>query len=132
MENDLDPPELLQLKFGEDGFSRQSTKDSIITIWMPAARIQEVLQYLKSGIPKPFVFLHDLTAIDERTRKKEPGYPSSHFTIVYHLFSFGRNSFLRLKVALAGDKPSVPSITSLWMNANWYEREVFDMFGIRF
>ncbi len=132
MENDFDPPELLQLKFGEDNFSRQSTKDNIATLWMPVAKIPDVLQYLKTGIPRPFTFLYDLTAIDERTRKKDPGYPSNHFTVVYHLFSFGRNCFIRLKVALPADKPSVPSITSLWINANWYEREVFDMFGIRF
>lgn len=132
MQNDLDPPELLQLKFGEDNFSRQSTKDDIITLWMPASKIIEVLQYLKSGIPRPFTFLYDLTAIDERSRRKEPGYPSNQFTLVYHLFSFGRNCFLRLKVALPGDRPSVPSITSLWVNANWYEREVYDMFGISF
>ena len=132
MQNDLDPPELLQLKFGEDNFSRQSTKDDIITLWMAASKIIEVLQYLKSGIPRPFTFLYDLTAIDERSRRKEPGYPSNQFTLVYHLFSFGRNCFLRLKVALPGDRPSVPSITSLWVNANWYEREVYDMFGISF
>ena len=132
MQIDLDPPELLQLKFGEDNFSRQSTKDDIITLWMPASKIIEVLQYLKSGIPRPFTFLYDLTAIDERSRRKEPGYPSNQFTLVYHLFSFGRNCFLRLKVALPGDRPSVPSITSLWVNANWYEREVYDMFGISF
>lgn len=129
---DLGPTELLQLKFGEDNFSRQSTKDDIITLWMPVAKITDVLQHLKNGIPKPFTFLYDLTAIDERTRKKEPGYPSNQFTLVYHLFSFGRNCFLRLKVALPGDRPSVPSVTPLWVNANWYEREVYDMFGISF
>lgn len=132
METDLGPTELLQLKFGEDNFSRQVTPDDIVTLWMPATKITEVLQYLKSGIPKSYPFLYDITAIDERTRKKEPGYPSDNFTLVYHLFSFERNSFLRLKVALPGDKPSVASITSLWANANWYECEVYDMFGIRF
>lgn len=132
MENDLGPAELLQLKFGEDNFSRQATRDDVTTLWMPASKITEVLNYLKNGISKPFLFLYDLTAIDERPRVKEPGYPSNQFTLVYHLFSFGRNCFLRLKVALTGDKPSAPSITSLWMNANWYEREVYDMFGIAF
>lgn len=132
METDLGPTALLQLKFGEDHFSAQATRDNVTTLWMPVAKIYEVLQYLKSGIPKPFPFLFDITAIDERTRKRDSGYPSDNFTLVYHLFSFSRNSFLRLKVALQGDKPGVPSITSLWANANWYEREVFDMFGIRF
>jgi NADH-quinone oxidoreductase subunit C/D len=95
-------------------------------------KLKEVLFYLKREIAKPFPLLYDLTAIDERTRKKLPDYPSSYFTLVYHLFSFERNSFLRLKVALKEEFPSAPSISSLWANANWYEREVYDMFGIRF
>jgi NADH-quinone oxidoreductase subunit C/D len=76
--------------------------------------------------------LFDLSAIDERSRNREAGYPSGNFTLLYHLFSFDRNNFIRLKVALNGEFPTVPSITNLWANANWYEREVFDMFGIRF
>ena len=132
MANDLDPPELIQLKFGEDAVSRQATCDGITTLWVSSANIVGILGHLKNEITKPYLFLYDLTAIDERPRKKESGYPSNYFTIVYHLFSYGRNSFLRLKVALSEEKLSLPSITSLWMNASWYEREVFDMFGIRF
>lgn len=128
----LDPTELLQLKFGEDTFTRQATKDDIVTLWLPSEKVVEVLQYLKTAIPKPFLLLYDITAIDERSRKKEPGYPSPHFSVVYHLFSFGRNSFIRLKVALHADHLFIPSITKLWPNANWYECEVYDMFGIRF
>ncbi len=128
----LDPTELLQLKFGEDTFTRQATKDDIVTLWLPSEKVVEVLQYLKTAIPKPFLLLYDITAIDERSRKKELGYPSPHFSVVYHLFSFGRNSFIRLKVALHADHLFIPSITKLWPNANWYECEVYDMFGIRF
>lgn len=132
MENGLEPTELLQLKFGEDTFTKQATRDDIATLWMPAEKILNVLRYLKSGIPRPFIMLYDLTAIDERSRQKEPGYPEGKFTLVYHLLSLERNSFIRLKVALAELYPSVPTITRLWANADWYEREVYDMFGIRF
>ncbi len=132
MTKELDPPELIQLKFGEDAVSRQATKDGITTLWIASSKIVEVLRHLKNEIPSPFLFLYDLSAIDERPRKKEQGYPSNEFTVVYHLFSFERNSFLRLKVALKGDHLLIPSISKLWLNANWYEREVFDMFGIRF
>ncbi len=132
MEKTNSPIEQLKLKFGDVQFPEQATKDDILTLWLPLDRLKEVLGYLKTEIPQPFTFLHDLTAIDERTRKKDIDYPSSQFTLVYHLLSFDRNSFLRLKVALIGEYPSVPSITKLWANANWYEREVFDMFGIRF
>jgi NADH-quinone oxidoreductase subunit C/D len=124
--------EQLHLKFGEETFKTQSCKDEILTLWLPLSRLEAVLGYLKREIEKPFLLLYDLTAIDERTRKRNNGYPSAPFTLVYHLFSFSRNSFIRLKVPLASDTDTVPSIAKLWANANWYEREVFDMFGIRF
>src|SRR5262249_2741333 len=54
------------------------------------------------------------------------------FTVVYTLLSFERNEYLRLKVALSERRLAAPSITSIWPSANWYEREVWDMFGIVF
>jgi NADH-quinone oxidoreductase subunit C/D len=131
MEN-IDPTEQLQIKFGEDAFIKQRSKDDIPTLWTSPDRIVEILKFVKSEISKPFPFLFDLTAIDERNRKRDAEYPSAHFTIAYHLFSFDRNEFLRIKVALKGDYPTLPSITTVWANASWYEREVYDMFGIRF
>jgi hypothetical protein len=75
--------------------------------------------------------LFDLTAIDERARRAAPAeQPVCDFSIVYHLLSFARNSDVRLKVPLHGDAPSIATITDLWPSANWYEREVWDMFGI--
>jgi NADH-quinone oxidoreductase subunit C/D len=124
--------ELLRLKFGESTFTFQSSKDDILTLWLPLDRLREVLRYLKSEVAEPFPLLYDLTAIDERSRKKDPDNPSTNFSLVYHLLSFKRNYFLRIKVALKGEYPSAPSISDLWPNANWYEREVFDMFGIKF
>jgi NADH-quinone oxidoreductase subunit C/D len=132
MEATLDPTEKLKQRFGNDTFASQRAKDDIVTLWLPLEKIKEVLWYLKNEIDRPYILLFDLSAIDERSRNREYGYPSDNFTILYHLFSFDRNSFIRLKVALKGEFPTVPSITSLWANANWYEREVFDMFGIRF
>ena len=131
MEN-FDPTEPLKLKFGENTFIKQATKDDILTLWLPLERVVEVLKYLKTDHTPPFPFLFDLTAIDERSRKRDLEYPSTHFTLVYHLFSFRSNAFIRLKVALTGDFPTAPSATGIWENANWYEREVYDMFGIRF
>ena len=124
--------EQLRVKFGDVKFTEQATKDEILTLWLPLEKVKEVLHFLKTEIPQSFPFLYDLTAIDERSRKKVIDYPGADFTLVYHLYSFDRNQFIRFKVALRGEFPSVPSITSLWANASWYEREVFDMFGIRF
>lgn len=128
----MDPTEHLTAQFGEDAFTKQRSKDEIVTLWTSEYLIVDVLKFLKSEIPQPFTFLFDLTAIDERNRKQTPTYPSYNFTIVYALFSFKRNEFLRIKIGLNGDFPSVPSITKVWANADWYEREVYDMFGIRF
>jgi NADH-quinone oxidoreductase subunit C/D len=131
METIIDPTVLLTERFG-DKLTRQSSRDEILTLWVPVSEIVSVLRYLKKEISLPFILLYDITAIDERSRKMNNGYPSSNFTVVYHLYSFERNSFIRLKVALTGEYPSIPSICSMWMNASWYEREVYDMFGIRF
>lgn len=131
MENN-DPAERLKVQFGEDSFIKLATKDDILTLCVQPARVVECLKYLKTAITNPFPFLFDITAIDERSRRKDADYPEADFTVVYHLLSFERNSFLRIKVPLKGEFPLIPSITGLWANANWYEREVYDLFGIRF
>lgn len=132
MQKSISPTEQLRLKFGEHTFTEQETRDEILTLWLGLDKLKAVLQFLKNEVFNPYRLLYDLTAIDERTRNLNNGYPSKQFTLVYHLYSFDRNSFIRLKCALTGDYPTVPSIVSLWANASWYEREVFDMFGIRF
>lgn len=76
--------------------------------------------------------LFDLTAIDERFRTHRDSMPETDFTLVYQLLSLERNEFIRVKVPLKGEYPSAPSITAIWPNADWYEREVYDMFGITF
>ena len=110
----------------------QPTADGIPTIWIEPAQLTETLRYLKREAPDPYRMLYDLTALDERTRMHRDDQPRSDFTIVYHLLSFGRNQDVRIKVPLTGAAPSIPSVTSLWPNANWYEREVWDMFGVTF
>lgn len=132
MEKTKGPTELLRSKFGEEVFTEQKTRDEILTLWLPLDKLKAVLTFLKQDVRQPYRLLYDLTAIDERTRKLSNGYPSREFTLVYHLYSFPRNSFVRLKCALKGEYPVVPSIVNLWSNASWYEREVFDMFGIVF
>jgi NADH-quinone oxidoreductase subunit C/D len=111
---------------------QQQTRDATPTIWIDRNNLINVVKYLKSGAILPFKMLFDLTAIDERTRTKRDGQPPSDFSVVYHLTSFGRNQDIRLKVALKNGDTNIPSITNIWESANWYEREVFDMFGIYF
>ncbi len=68
--------------------------------------------------------LTDITAVDYPSRSKR-------FEMVYHFLSMHYNKRLRMKVAVA-EEESVPSITSIFQAADWYEREVFDLFGITF
>jgi NADH-quinone oxidoreductase subunit C/D len=108
----------------------QATPDAIPTLWVTRETICEVLQHLKTGVEQPYRMLYDVTAIDERMRTHRDGQPTSAFTVVYHLFSFDRNQYIRLKVPLAEEDLTVPTITGIWPAANWYERELWDMFGI--
>jgi len=110
----------------------QETHADIPTFWVAKGRISGLLRFLKEEVEQPYKMLYDLSAIDERMRTHREGQPASDFTVVYHLLSFARNEFLRIKVALAEGRLSLPTITHIWPAANWYEREVWDMFGITF
>ena len=109
----------------------QPTRDGIPTVWISRDQVYAALRYLQSEVDRPYRMLYDLTAIDERLRRNRPS-PARDFTVVYHLLSFDRNEDIRIKVALEGETPSMKTVTDLWPAANWYEREVWDMFAIRF
>jgi NADH-quinone oxidoreductase subunit C/D len=117
--------------FGPAAIAQEAT-DHIPTFWVAKDRVPAVLRFLKEEIEQPYKMLYDLSAIDERMRQHREGQPASDFTVVYHLLSFDRNEYLRIKVALAEGRLSLPTVTSIWPSANWYEREVWDMFGIAF
>ena len=116
-------------RFGEDVREAANSSD-MPTFTVAPARVKEVLQYLKQEAQPRFQRLEDLTAVDESTRRHKQDYPD--FTLVYHLLSYDSASRLRLKVELTGQEPEPDSITDIWPSANWYEREVYDMFGVRF
>ena len=122
----------LQKRFGIEKIAPQATLDRIPTFWAPATMFRDILRYLKLEASGPYPLLFDLTAIDERRRTARDGQPSSDFTVIYQLMSFARNQDVRLKVALLGEQPKISSITDLWPNADWYEREAWDMFGVVF
>ena len=107
-------------------------RDGIETVWIPREQVYGKLSELKSAIDRPYRMLYDLTATDERDRENRAGEPDAAFTVIYHLYSFERNEYIRVKTPLAEDGLSLDTITGLWPSANWYEREVWDMFGIRF
>ena len=120
----------LKKRFG-DAVRIQATIDELPTVWVDRARLIEVLMHLRT-LPKPFVMLYDLSAVDERLRQNRKNLPDADFTVFYHLLSIERNSDIRIKVALTESDLNVPTATQIWPNANWYEREVYDMFGVKF
>ncbi len=89
-----------------------------------ADRIVEVCRFLKEEPGLELDFLEDLTALDWPKRNV--------IEVVYHLFSFRHRHGLVLKVEADRSSPSVPSVEGVWKTANWFEREVYDLFGVAF
>ena len=94
-----------------------------LTLEIAPRKIVSVCGFLKYD--RKFVRLSTVTAVD-----RFPNEP--RFEVVYHLHSIETNERVRLKCRLPGMDPAIESVTSVWRGANWYEREVFDLFGIRF
>ncbi len=118
-------------RFGAETLLFQSTVDQVPTLWVARESLLEVMRHLAS-LPGPYSMLYDLSAIDERLRQHREGLPAAAYTVFYHLLSIDRNSDVRIKVALAENDLRLPSVMAVWPNADWYEREVWDMFGIEF
>ena len=126
------PADDLRAALGEVAIAEQSTADGIPTFWVASEYVHKVIGRLKTEIDRPYRMLYDLTAVDERMRTHPQGNSAGDFTIIYHLLSFERNEFVRIKAPLKQEQATIRTITHLWPAANWYEREVWDMFGIRF
>jgi NADH-quinone oxidoreductase subunit C len=94
-----------------------------LTLEIAPAKIASVCGFLKYD--QAFVRLSTVTAVD-----RFPAEP--RFEVVYHLHSIEHNERIRLKCRLAAENPVIESVTSVWRGADWYEREVFDLFGISF
>jgi NADH-quinone oxidoreductase subunit C len=88
------------------------------------AAIVEVCHFLRDGAGMNFLVLSDLTALDWPKDEK--------IQVVYHLFSYAHNHQIVLKVDLPRDNPKIATVESVWKVANWFEREVYDLFGVIF
>jgi NADH-quinone oxidoreductase subunit C len=95
------------------------------TAVVAAARLVDVMRFLRDDKALAFDMLSDVCAVDYLPRKPR-------FEVVYHLYSVAKNHRLRVKVMVDEDAAHVPSAVGLWPSANWMEREVWDLYGIRF
>jgi NADH-quinone oxidoreductase subunit C len=96
-----------------------------MSIYIERSSIREACVLLRDNADCPFNYLADVTCVD--------WYPSEpRFEVVYHLLSIPKKERVRLKVRLHSSSATVDSVTPVWPSANFFEREVFDLFGIRF
>ncbi|MEE9172671.1 MAG: NADH-quinone oxidoreductase subunit C [candidate division NC10 bacterium] len=96
-----------------------------VTITVEREEIDRICHFLKGDPDLRYDFLADLCGVDW-LGKQEP-----RFEVVYNLYSIPRRDRIRLKIRVPEDT-EVPSVVRVWPTANWHEREVFDMFGVRF
>jgi NADH-quinone oxidoreductase subunit C len=96
-----------------------------LSIYVERGYIRDACSLLRDEKACPFNFLSDVTCVD--WHPSEP-----RFEVIYHLLSIPNKERVRLKVRLNSDSPVVESITSVWPAANFFEREVYDLFGVRF
>ncbi|HOI55732.1 MAG TPA: NADH-quinone oxidoreductase subunit C [Phycisphaerae bacterium] len=101
-----------------------------LTLVVARERVLDVLAFLRDDESLRFDFPIDLTAVDYRDHPRRE-FPE-RFAVIYHLLSTATEERLRVKAPVPEDDPVCPSAVGLWSLANWTEREVFDMFGIRF
>ncbi len=102
------------------------------TVIIRADALRAVAKFLKTNAELDFNFLMDLTAVDYLFYAGGRIQKECRFEVVYHFLSLKHNHRLRIKVPIAEANPEVDTLSDLWPSANWYEREVWDMFGIRF
>ena len=96
-----------------------------MSIYVERSLIRDACILLRDDADCPFNFLADVTCVD--------WFPSEpRFEVVYHLLSIPKKERVRLKVRLDGGSPALDSVTLVWPAANYFEREVYDLFGVRF
>ncbi len=119
----LDLAQQLTAKFGDLLAGPQEFRGELTLKLAEPERIAEVCAFAKLDLQ--FDYLVDITSIDNYG-----GDP--RFTLVYHLYGYGHRRYLRLKTDVGEEKGELPTVTTVWRTADWHEREIFDMMGVRF
>jgi NADH-quinone oxidoreductase subunit C len=96
-----------------------------LTVVVNRENLRLLAEFLRSDAEFAFTYLSDVTGVD-----RFPIEP--RFELNYHLLSLKRRETVRLRVRLPGDNPVIETVVPVWPTANWHEREIFDLLGIRF
>jgi len=118
-----DKADVLREKFGELVSEPAEFRGEITVVVADVQRMAEVCEFAKSELG--FNYLVDLSSVDNYG-------DDPRFELVYELYGYGHGQRLRLKAALSEEVGEAPSVVGVWRTADWHEREVFDMMGIRF
>lgn len=127
----MTPLEKVQEQFSKDIIETHAFKGDETAIIHPGA-LKAVAKFLRDTPELEFNFLMDLTAVDYLFFAGGRIQKEFRFEVVYHFYSLKNNVRLRIKVPVDEKTPEVETLTDLWASADWYEREVWDMYGIKF
>lgn len=130
--------EKIQAKFSQGILGTHDFRGDL-TVVVKKDSLTDLLRFLKTDPETDFNVLMDLSAVDYKTygvpdtaRASYATEEGPRFEVVYHLYSLAQNHRIRIKTPIEESNPNLPSVTGLWPAADWYEREVWDMFGLRF
>ena len=121
--NPLEFAKKIKAKFGDLISEPTEFRGEITLKISDAEQISEVCEFAKKELG--FNYLVDISSIDNYG--EDP-----RWTVVYHLRGLAHGGELRLKTSVSGEKSELPSVIGVWHPANWHEREIYDMMGIRF
>jgi len=113
----------LTSQFGELVSPPSEFRGEITLVVKEAERITELCEFAKKTLG--FDYLVDISSLDNYGN-------DPRWTIVYHLYGYGHHAHLRLKTDVSEEKSELPTVTNVWRTADWHEREIYDMMGIRF
>jgi NADH-quinone oxidoreductase subunit C len=119
----LELAQKLKAKFGDLISEPAEFRGEITLKVADAGRIAEVCAFAKTDLGCDYLL--DITSVDNYG--EDP-----RFTIVYELYGFGHREHLRIKTDVSEEKAEVPTVTGVWRTADWHEREIYDMMGVRF
>jgi NADH-quinone oxidoreductase subunit C len=119
----LEYAQQLKTRFGDLISEPKEFRGEITVVLSDAGQIADVCQFLKKEMG--FDFLVDISSVDNYGT-------DPRWTVVYHFYGYGHRCHLRLKTDVSEEKSELPTVTGVWRTADWHEREIYDMMGIRF